>query len=577
MAMTNKSTGYILPTNPGHSQGRVTHGFATPHQDRNPQVQSIPPRRVLPIVFIPGIMGSNLRMSLERQSTLGEKNNIAWRPDNSSVTVAQHNDSVRERQMRLDPSITEVDNYDPRHPRTGDASESADARNESVKYLRGYRGWGRLDGPMLQPDPPGTPNGRSQKQKALERGWGEIFYGSYQNILSTCESKLNSAFYGGLIDPYLKQNILGVNPDKWQAYPEKSLKPLDEKTMREAVKGCWFPVHAMGYNWLRGNAEAGAVVAKRISALIDNYSEQGFQCEKVIIVTHSMGGLVARAAIHPEIGNVNDKVLGIVHGVMPAIGAGAAYRRMRCGVEGSGVSGTVASWVLGSNAAEVTAVLADAQGALELLPNQSYGKRWLELKQSGKVLKSWPEVCPYEEIYKLREGWFNLFREDLINPSRLRGRGFQNTLSLLDSAKRFHEKIADTYHEHSYGHYGVDPERMAWYKVVWEISDKDEVNIDKLQMVSDNMQGVLKFINPSAPLVNNRVRQIEVKMIDAADPGDQTVPAYSSDAQLRSKKFKGIFRQIGYEHQASYDNSAVLFATMYSLFRIISTMTWRNP
>jgi pimeloyl-ACP methyl ester carboxylesterase len=54
----------------------------------------------------------------------------------------------------------------------------------------------------------------------------------------------------------------------------------------------------MGYNWLRGNADSGIKTAKRISALMKRYQDQGFQCEKVILVTHSMGGLVARAVIH---------------------------------------------------------------------------------------------------------------------------------------------------------------------------------------------------------------------------------------------------------------------------------------
>lgn len=31
----------------------------------------------------------------------------------------------------------------------------------------------------------------------------------------------------------------------------------------------------------------------------------------------------------------------------------------------------------------------------------------------------------------------------------------------------------------------------------------------------------------------------------------QTVPLHSAEAQLRSGQFKGIFRQTGYEHQAS--------------------------
>ena len=125
-----KLTGYKLPVNPGRQQGTVAQGFVTPKQDRVPQIQSIPPKRVLPIIFIPGIMGSNLRMSADRQKRLGTENNIAWRPDNLSVTVAQYNDSASERQLRLDPLATEVDTYDPKENSTGDPNETADQRND---------------------------------------------------------------------------------------------------------------------------------------------------------------------------------------------------------------------------------------------------------------------------------------------------------------------------------------------------------------------------------------------------------------------------------------------------------------
>ena len=80
--------GYQLPTQPHASGGRVAEGFFTPTEDLMPQRISIPPRRVLPIIFLPGIMGSNLRMSAARQAELKKKNNIAWRPENLSEASA---------------------------------------------------------------------------------------------------------------------------------------------------------------------------------------------------------------------------------------------------------------------------------------------------------------------------------------------------------------------------------------------------------------------------------------------------------------------------------------------------------
>lgn len=105
--------GYKLPVNPQQKQGSIAQGFVTPKKDRTPQVQCIPPKRVLPIVFIPGIMGSNLRMNQKRQDKLKQKHNISWRPDNSTVTIQQFDDTPAERQSRLDPKITEVDIYEP--------------------------------------------------------------------------------------------------------------------------------------------------------------------------------------------------------------------------------------------------------------------------------------------------------------------------------------------------------------------------------------------------------------------------------------------------------------------------------
>lgn len=337
----SKPTGYKLPVDPTRRQGTVAQGFVTPKQDRNPQLQSVPPRRVLPIIFIPGIMGSNLRMSAERQRQLGSKSNIAWRPDHLAVTIPQANDTAAERQLRLDPANTELDIYDPENNPTGRSGEKADDRNDEVKVIFRYSAISSLGGPMLESDLPGTPDPQTKDQKARARGWGEVYFSSYQDILALCEEKLNTAFLNGNMNLYLRKFILGVSPTKWQAHTNPPLDELDEKTMRQTVKGCWFPVHAMGYNWLKGNRVSGILMAKRISSLIKKYNDQGFECEKVILVTHSMGGLVARAAIHPEMGKISEKVLGIIHGVMPAMGAGTAYKRVRCGFEGKGISSKI--------------------------------------------------------------------------------------------------------------------------------------------------------------------------------------------------------------------------------------------
>jgi len=426
---------------------------------------------------------------------------------------------------------------------------------------------------MLESDLPGAPNPKTKDKKARERGWGEVYFSSYYEILALCEENLNAAFDGGNMETYLRRYVSEVSPEKWKATKTPSLNELNEKIIRNIVKGCWFPVHAMGYNWLKGNSVSGTIIADRIKNIIKQYQDQGFECEKVILVTHSMGGLVARAAIHPEMGNIKDKVLGIVHGVMPAIGAGTAYKRVRCGFEGSGIPVRV----LGNTGPKVTAVLANAQGGLELLPSQAYGNNWLQVTQHGKNVKSLPEKGdPYEEIYKVRNKWYGLLREDWINPAHIFGAGFKRTCALLDRAKDFHNSIESTYHDQSYAHYGADSNRMAWHKVIWDIDKNANVNsIDRLTIIEDDEKGKLQMLDPALPNTKNKSPpNFSIKLLDAADPGDQTVPLHSADAQLRSGKFKGIFRQTGYEHQSSYGDPAVLAATLYSLLQIAATMKW---
>jgi hypothetical protein len=42
------------------------------------------------------------------------------------------------------------------------------------------------------------------------------------------------------------------------------------------------------------------------------------------------------------------------------------------------------------------------------------------------------------------------------------------------------------------------------------------------------------------------------------------------------KHFKGIFRQTGYEHQDSYQDTNAIAATLYSIVRIAQQMEWKK-
>ena len=86
------------------------------------------------------------------------------------------------------------------------------------------------------------------------------------------------------------------------------------------------PVYAFGYDWRQScSSHAG-----RLDSFIDSVLERE-RARQVILVTHSMGGLVARGALPL----ISSKVMGIVHCVQPAVGAVAAVRRCITGFEPS--------------------------------------------------------------------------------------------------------------------------------------------------------------------------------------------------------------------------------------------------
>jgi len=198
--------------------------------------------------------------------------------------------------------------------------------------------------------------------KAAKRGWGSVAWSFYGDLLSGLQN--------------------------WGS-PLKALLDL--------------PVYAFGYNWLKSNKESGIKLRQAILSLKN--------VQKVIIVTHSMGGLVARAALGDDGGEaIADKVLGVIHGAQPVHGAPVAYRRQIAGQEVDGffnILGILGAQVLGADGPAITAIFPHAPGALELLPSQHYRtnagrKEWLHIQDpdNPKACVSYPQNGdPYEEIY----------------------------------------------------------------------------------------------------------------------------------------------------------------------------------
>jgi uncharacterized Zn-binding protein involved in type VI secretion/pimeloyl-ACP methyl ester carboxylesterase len=186
----------------------------------------------------------------------------------------------------------------------------------------------------------------------------------------------------------------------------KFLAPLRDHDWGRLGRVFEFPVIAFGYNWTASNKTSAHKLADRIKKAIEDAEKVAGKgnCPGVILVTHSMGGLVARACC--KLNKVTDKVLGVVHGVMPANGSPSAYWRIKCGIEHNSAEDWVASRILGANAEEVTPILAGTAGPLQLLPNRLYTTNnsepaWLRTPSfPGVPGEEYPKSNPYSEIYR---------------------------------------------------------------------------------------------------------------------------------------------------------------------------------
>jgi len=183
----------------------------------------------------------------------------------------------------------------------------------------------------------------------------------------------------------------------WSCYGELITSLHDWDTPLKTLLD--LPVYAFGYDWVDSNELSGF--------LLQQFILQQVKADKVIIVTHSMGGLVTRSALVSNGGDVlADKVLGVIHGAQPVHGAPDAYHRQIAGTGAENFIGKAISRVMGASGEHMTAIAPHAPGILQLLPNQYYrtnrgGQAWLHIQDldNEHEFQSYPQGDPYEEIY----------------------------------------------------------------------------------------------------------------------------------------------------------------------------------
>jgi pimeloyl-ACP methyl ester carboxylesterase len=522
-----------------------------------------PPNHVIPVIVVPGIMGTNLRAKrkprlgrvVNEKNTKVEPGKPVWRPPNGMKEgVNASRDwsrlSPEDRQKLFDGPTLEVDD----------------------------------DGAIALPEP--VDGYVMTEADVRQRGWGEVHADSYGVVLHALQTCLNQTFGfdEAKKERFIRQHwkdVIACAPQRWGL---RKFEPLTEEHLKKHA-GHYFPVYAVGYNWLEDCGASSQRLEQRITEIIDFWTKAKRRCDKVILVTHSMGGLVARACAK----RIPDKIAGVIHGVMPAFGAPAAYRRMACGTENSSpdngplenLEASALAKILGETTEKTTAVLATSPGALELLPNHLYPGPWLHVRvlksavASAAVsdyvhLPSATSPNPYD-LYRDTSPWYRLINPALVDPAgkyQKEPERLEKTISdAITTAEKFHRDLGDYYHPNSYAFFGNDPHKRSYGQVRWVASQSTGISV---ALTVGNV-GAGQFIRHS-PTGKRQVRiegrtelLFDIEEQDAR--GDGTVPYQSGGGP--SGKVKQVFATQGYDHQGSYKNEDMLKLTLRLIVKIV--------
>lgn len=542
----------------------------------------VPPSIVIPVIVVPGIMGTNLRAKRHptRVKLQKEDNEVlapgvpAWRPPNGKLDGMRESElwrerRARDRQLRFDAPTLEVDDG---------------GHIELFKPEDGY---------VLS------------EEDLRQRGWGEVHADSYGALLFALQERLNQTF--GFDEQsrkrFVKQHwkdVMACDPRKWGV---RELTPLTEAELAKHAQN-YFPVYAVGYNWLEDCEVSSRRLEKRIGEIIAYWTGLKRRCEKVVLVTHSMGGLVARACAK----RIPDKIAGAIHGVMPASGAPVAYRRMVYGTESSspsnnpieGASAARLAMILGERSEYTTPVMATSPGALELLPNHMYPGPWVHVRVVRAAyapagarfgakddtlhsqttsrdylhLPGGARSNPYE-FYRDVKSWYRLVNLALADPAgRYRtiiGGVEREFRKAVETAERFHRSLGDYYHPNTYVFYGDDKNKLSYGHVRWTARQGPGTTV---ALTAADISSA-KFLGHTAGghrrVLVGGTTELQFFPEEQDTRGDGTVPYHSGSNP--SGKVKQVFAVRDIDHQNAYNNVDMLMLTLRLIVKIVQEMS----
>jgi hypothetical protein len=318
--------------------------------------------------------------------------------------------------------------------------------------------------------------------------------------------------------------------------------------------------------------------------------------KKVILVTHSMGGLVARSVCADKEGL--DMVLGVVHGAQPCNGAGEVYTNMRQGVQGFPLDR-----ILGNTSETLGAVFTQCQGGLELLPfgittpyNPSPDRTrlsspkplaqtsvpgvWLYYTSGGQLQQCSSGEDVYEKIYK-SDQWYGLLpkhNEHHFDPAGILRKAYPRESRrgifkrFINDVETFHKKIVGTYHPTTYSFWGSGKNTPAVGEALWEWS-QSAANCHTGELMPERDTGKGEYRDGSGNTY--RLHTVEHQ-------GDKTVPRASWENDL--PKMQGGYCCLGaseddhrgFDHQDAFNDRRAQEASVYFMAKLIHLAKLRS-
>ena len=230
---------------------------------------------------------------------------------------------------------------------------------------------------------------------------------------------------------------------------------------RDEQAGALHPVFAFGYDWRQSSTVSAALLA----SFVDDAIAKTPGASRAILVTHSFGGFVSRAACLSA--TFSAKIAGVIYVAHPSNGTIVTYRRFHTGATArydgstkhdpaSRLADQLTFKILVATPEEYTLAISGAPGPLELLPNQFYHRApdnpWLMTNPPANLDKIY-DVYRSDGPAGVVPPGLRAFVDGLGGPTG--DAVVASLMAKLDGARAFHERLANSAHPNSYVLYGT--------------------------------------------------------------------------------------------------------------------------